>query len=75
MQAEDGRPADLQAQNDETTPRGNGLRNQIGQLATALAETEARLAELTTIRKVFAELTPAGAKTNRPRRALLNRSS
>ncbi|WP_327320447.1 hypothetical protein [Streptomyces sp. NBC_01235] len=46
--------ADLQAQHDETTARAGELRDQIEHLTAALAETEARLADLATTRKVIA---------------------
>jgi hypothetical protein len=48
----------LQAEHDETTARADHLREQIEQLTTALAETGARLAELTATRKVIDGLTP-----------------
>ncbi|WP_329296007.1 hypothetical protein [Streptomyces sp. NBC_01455] len=54
---------DLQAQQDETTARAGELRDQIVHLTAALAETEARLADLATTRKVIAELVPAGEGT------------
>jgi len=43
----------LQAEHDETAARADNLREQIEQLTTALAETEARLAELVATRKVI----------------------
>lgn len=52
--------ADLQAQHDKTSARTGELRNQIEHLTTALAQTEARLADLATTRKVITELAPAG---------------
>ncbi|OAH10216.1 hypothetical protein [Streptomyces jeddahensis] len=54
--------ADLQARHDEATTRAGELRDQIEHLTAALAETEARLAELTTTRKVIAELAPTRAE-------------
>ncbi|MGV9354535.1 hypothetical protein [Streptomyces misionensis] len=48
----------LQTEHDETAARADNLREQIGRLTTALAETEARLAELAATRKVIASLTP-----------------
>ncbi|MGW2082642.1 hypothetical protein ACWCOW_38045 [Streptomyces sp. NPDC001939] len=51
--------AGLQAQRDETTARAADLRDQIENLTAALAETEARLADLVTTQKVIAELAPA----------------
>lgn len=58
--------ADLQAQHDETTVRAGELRGQIQHLTAALAETEARLADLATIRKVIAELAPAREDSEPP---------
>ncbi len=49
---------DLQAQHDKTAARAGELRDQIGHLTATLAETEARLADLATTRKVIAELVP-----------------
>ena len=48
----------LQAEHDEATARADTLREQIERLTAALAETEARLAELTATRKVIDGLTP-----------------
>ncbi|MFF2148646.1 hypothetical protein [Kitasatospora sp. NPDC058190] len=48
----------LQAEHDETTARADGLREQIEQLTRALAEVEARLAEIVTTRKVIDSLAP-----------------
>ncbi|MFD1277866.1 hypothetical protein ACFQ51_55655 [Streptomyces kaempferi] len=48
----------LQAEHDETAARADHLREQIVRLTTGLAETEARLAELTATRKVIDGLTP-----------------
>ncbi|MEV7239598.1 hypothetical protein AB0N06_38890 [Streptomyces sp. NPDC051020] len=48
----------LQAEHDRAAARTDDLRRQIEHLATALGEAEARLAELATARKVFAELAP-----------------
>ncbi|MDQ1005888.1 ribosomal protein L17 [Streptomyces sp. V4I23] len=48
----------LQTEHDETAARAGNLREQIEQLTTALAETEARLAELAATRKVIDGLTP-----------------
>ncbi|MFD4605334.1 hypothetical protein ACFWPQ_45860 [Streptomyces sp. NPDC058464] len=50
----------LQARHDEAVGRADELRRQIDDLTGALAETEARLAELATARKVIAELAPTG---------------
>lgn len=52
--------AGLQAQHDETTTLAAELRIQVEHLTATLAETEARLAELATTRKVIAELAPTG---------------
>ncbi|MFF0066616.1 hypothetical protein ACFYRC_34880 [Streptomyces sp. NPDC005279] len=52
--------ADLQGRHDEAVARAGELRHQIEDLTGALAETEARLADLTTTRKVIAELAPTG---------------
>ncbi|MFF3460718.1 hypothetical protein ACFYXH_41945 [Streptomyces sp. NPDC002730] len=69
--------ADLQAQHDETTARAGELRDQIQHLTAALAETEARLADLATTRKVIAELAPtegqsAPPETNTSYQAIVN---
>jgi hypothetical protein len=48
----------LQTEHDETAAQADTLREQIERLTTALAETEARLAELTATRKVIDGLTP-----------------
>lgn len=58
--------ADLQAQHDETTARAGELHDQIEHLTAALAETEARLADLATTAKVIAELAPAGGEPDPP---------
>ncbi|MFC4469379.1 hypothetical protein ACFPH6_33530 [Streptomyces xiangluensis] len=58
--------ADLQAQHDETTARAGQLRDQIEHLTTALAEAEARLADLATTRKVIAERVPPGTEPDPP---------
>ncbi|MFH9045087.1 hypothetical protein ACH4FA_38155 [Streptomyces sp. NPDC017966] len=50
----------LQTEHDETAARADSLREQIERLTTALAETEARLAELAATRKVIDGLTPPG---------------
>ncbi|MFI9616888.1 hypothetical protein ACIHCM_35330 [Streptomyces sp. NPDC052023] len=69
--------AGLQAQHDETTARAGELRDQIQDLTAALSETEARLADLVTTRKVIAELTPASGQpappeTNTAYQAIVN---
>jgi hypothetical protein len=58
----------LQTEHDETTAPADHPREHIERLTTALAETEARLAELTATRKVIDGLTtpdhaPAPAET------------
>jgi hypothetical protein len=58
--------ADLQTQHDKTTARAGELRDQIEHLTAALAETEARLADLATTRKVIAELAPVGGEPDPP---------
>ncbi|MEU1408370.1 hypothetical protein ABZ471_39775, partial [Streptomyces sp. NPDC005728] len=58
--------AGLQAQHDEVTARAAELRGQIEHLTAALAETQARLADLDTTRKVIAEAAPAGAESGPP---------
>ncbi|MFI5634808.1 hypothetical protein ACIA8E_36755 [Streptomyces sp. NPDC051664] len=58
--------ADLHAQHDETTAQAGELRDQIEHLTATLAETEARLADLATTRKVIAELAPAGTEPHPP---------
>ncbi|MEW1914929.1 hypothetical protein AB0442_42370, partial [Kitasatospora sp. NPDC085895] len=47
----------LQAEHDETAARAHSLREQIERLTAELADTEARLAELTATRKVIDGLT------------------
>jgi hypothetical protein len=69
--------SDLQAQHDETAARVGELRERIQHLTAALAETEARLADLATTRKVIAELAPAGVQpappgTNTAYQAIVN---
>ncbi|MEV1093414.1 hypothetical protein ACIOHB_36930 [Streptomyces microflavus] len=58
--------AGLQARHDETTARAAELRDQMQHLTAALAETEARLADLATAAKVVAELAPAGGEPDPP---------
>ncbi|MFG2636446.1 hypothetical protein ACGFX8_21610 [Streptomyces sp. NPDC048362] len=58
--------ADLQDQHDETTARADELREQIDHLTAALAETEARLADLATTRKIIAERIPPGTEPDPP---------
>jgi hypothetical protein len=58
--------ADLQDQHDKTTARADELRNKIDHLTAALAETEARLADLATTRKIIAERIPPGTEPDPP---------
>jgi hypothetical protein len=58
--------ADLQARHDEATARASELRAQIEHFTAALTETEARLADLATTRKVIAELAPTGEPPDPP---------
>ncbi|MFF4583533.1 hypothetical protein ACFY15_34970 [Streptomyces sp. NPDC001373] len=69
--------AGLQTQHDEATARAGELRGQIEHLTAALAETEARLTDLTTTQKVIAELAPTGdepdpTETNTAYQAIVN---
>lgn len=52
-----------QTEHDGTTARADHLCEQIEQLTAALAETGARLAELTATRKVIDGLAPPGQET------------
>ncbi|MFI6475319.1 hypothetical protein ACIBL5_34340 [Streptomyces sp. NPDC050516] len=54
--------ADLQARHDETAARAGELREQI----VHLTETEARLMDLATTRKVIAELVPVACEPEPP---------
>ncbi|MGW5605033.1 hypothetical protein ACWEWI_02805 [Streptomyces sp. NPDC003753] len=67
--------ADLQDLHDKTTARASELRDQIDHLTAALAETEARLADLATTRKIIAERIPPGPSPIRPRRTPPTRPS
>jgi hypothetical protein len=58
--------ADLQDQHDETTARAGELYDRIDHLTAALAETEARLADLVTTRKIIAERIPPGTEPDPP---------
>ncbi|MGW0337920.1 type IV toxin-antitoxin system AbiEi family antitoxin domain-containing protein [Streptomyces sp. NPDC003011] len=53
----------LQAEHDETAARADSLREQIERLTTALAETEARLAELAATREDIDGLAPPNHAT------------
>ncbi|MEU5000419.1 hypothetical protein [Streptomyces sp. NPDC021622] len=57
---------DLRARHDEATARAGELRDQIEQFTAPLAETEARLADLATTRKVVAELARNGTEPEPP---------
>ncbi|MFE9934496.1 hypothetical protein [Streptomyces sp. NPDC005533] len=57
---------DLHVRENEATVRADELRNQIAHLSAALAETEARLADLATTRKIIAELAPDGTEPDPP---------
>ncbi|MEF9915623.1 hypothetical protein RJT17_36800 [Streptomyces sp. P5-A9] len=55
-----------QAQQHEATAWAAELRSQIEHLTATLAETETRLTDLATTRKVVTELAPAGADPDPP---------
>ncbi|MFD3875527.1 hypothetical protein [Streptomyces sp. NPDC058623] len=57
---------DLHLRENEATARADELRHQIAHFTTALTETEARLADLATTRKVITELVPAGTEPDPP---------
>jgi hypothetical protein len=54
----------LQTEHDKATARVDDLREQIERLTTALAEAEARLAELAVTRKVIDGLAPPDYEPN-----------
>ncbi|MFC9912698.1 hypothetical protein [Streptomyces sp. NPDC127197] len=56
----------LQARQDGANARTGELRGRIEHLTAALTETEARLADLATTRKVIAELAPTGDEPDPP---------
>ncbi|MFI0924130.1 hypothetical protein ACH4TP_09425 [Streptomyces sp. NPDC021012] len=58
--------ADLHIRENEATARADELRNQIAHLTATLTETEARLADLATTRKIITELAPTGTEPNPP---------
>ncbi|MEU5771670.1 hypothetical protein ABZ782_37825 [Streptomyces asoensis] len=58
--------ADLQDQHDKAVSRASELRDQIDHLTAALAETEARLADLDITRKIIAERVPLGTEPDQP---------
>ncbi|MEV2211352.1 hypothetical protein AB0H86_07735 [Streptomyces sp. NPDC050997] len=57
---------DLQHRHDAAIARADELRGQIERLTAALTETEARLTDLATTRKVIAELEPTGDAPDPP---------
>ncbi|MEV0219129.1 hypothetical protein [Streptomyces sp. NPDC050704] len=58
--------ADLQARQAEAATRAGEPRDQIEHLNAGLSETDARLAELVTPRKVIAKLAPIGTEPEPP---------
>ncbi|MFD3680571.1 hypothetical protein [Streptomyces sp. NPDC058613] len=58
--------AGLQAQHEAATTRAGELQGQIEHFTAALADTEARLAELDIARKVIAEAAPAATEPDPP---------
>ncbi|MFB6909352.1 hypothetical protein ACFCWB_34250 [Streptomyces bacillaris] len=52
---------------NEATTRADELRNQIAHLTAVLTQTEARLADLATTRKIIAEPTPTGTEPDPPK--------
>ncbi|MFD8888868.1 hypothetical protein ACFV0H_41525 [Streptomyces erythrochromogenes] len=57
---------DLHLRENEATARTDELRHQISHCTAALTETEARLADLATTRKVITELAPTGTEPDPP---------
>lgn len=57
---------DLHIRENEATTRADELRNQIAHLTAALTDTEARLTDLATTRKIITELAPAGTEPDPP---------
>lgn len=57
---------DLHIRENEATARADEIRNQIAHLTAALAETEARLADRATTRKIITQLAPAGSEPDPP---------
>ncbi|MER0429816.1 hypothetical protein [Streptomyces microflavus] len=57
---------DLHIQENAATARADQLRHQIAHFTSALAETEVRLADLATTRKIIAELVPTGTEPDPP---------
>ncbi|MEU9988197.1 hypothetical protein AB0E10_15650 [Streptomyces sp. NPDC048045] len=58
--------ADLQDQVDKNAASAGELRDQSDHLTATLADTEARLADLTTTRKIIAECIPPGTEPDPP---------
>ncbi|ELP62137.1 MULTISPECIES: transposase [Streptomyces] len=58
--------ADLQARCDETKARTDELRDQVAHLTSVLTETEARLADLATTKKVITACVPPGTEPETP---------
>ncbi|MFJ5811988.1 hypothetical protein [Streptomyces sp. NPDC093093] len=57
---------DLHLRENEATARADELRHQIADFTAALTETEARLADLATTRKVITEIAPTGTEPDPP---------
>ncbi|GLX42326.1 hypothetical protein Sros01_83980 [Streptomyces roseochromogenus] len=57
---------DLHLQENEATARADELRHRIAHFSAALTETEARLADLATTRKIITELAPTGTEPDPP---------
>ncbi|MFF3216945.1 hypothetical protein ACFYYB_40775 [Streptomyces sp. NPDC002886] len=57
---------DLHIRENEATARADELRHQIAHLTATLTETEARLADFATTRKIITELAPTGIKPDLP---------
>ncbi|MBT2406281.1 MULTISPECIES: hypothetical protein [unclassified Streptomyces] len=57
---------DLHIQENEATARADELRHRIAHFTAALTETEARLADLATTRKIITELAPTGTEPDPP---------
>ncbi|MET9078223.1 hypothetical protein ABZX95_40220 [Streptomyces sp. NPDC004232] len=58
--------ADLHGQHDKTTARTGELRDQVDHLTAALAEAEARLADLPTTRNTIVGRVPPGTNPDPP---------
>ncbi|MGW5401062.1 hypothetical protein [Streptomyces sp. NPDC003952] len=57
---------DLHLRENEATARADELRHRIAHFTAALTETEARLADLATTRKIITELAPTGTESAPP---------